>query len=495
MGQVTMRLEAEESRMSMKPLWTGEEIRAAVDDVCTEAPDNLPRVIREVTFDSREVKGGEVFFAIRGVRMDGHAFVSEALKRGAALAVVSEPDEEMRAAGPLLVVSDTLEALRRLGAAARARTQAKVVGVTGSVGKTTTKEMLKIALTAVGPTHAAVASHNNHWGVPLTLARMPQNVHFAVIEMGMNAPGEIAALTRLARPHVAIITQVAESHIGAFGSLEEIARAKAEIFSGLENGGTAIINIDAPHAAMLRKAAEAAGAARIITFGTALDAHVRLVDAVNQVDSVSVTAEVNGRRVSFRIGMPGHHAAMNALAVLAAAEALDADLTTVMHALKDMRPPKGRGERYRLRANDGGEILLLDESYNANPASMRAALALLADVEPGASGRRIAVLGDMLELGEAGPSLHADLAGELEKAKVDLLFAAGPLMRHLYEAVPATMHGAWRETSEALAETLKSTLRGGDVVMVKGSLGSRMMPLVDSLQRHFGFGSDNGGEG
>ncbi len=488
-------LQAEKRDMPAPPLWTGEEIRAAIGDVCLHAPDQLPEAISGVTFDSREVGGGEVFFAIRGVRMDGHAFVSEALRKGAALAVVSEPDEEMRAAGPLLEVSDTLEALRRLGMAARARTQAKVIGVTGSVGKTTTKEMLKLALSAVGATHAAVASHNNHWGVPLTLARMPRQADFAVIEMGMNAPGEIAALTQLARPHVAIVTQVAESHIGAFGSLEGIAQAKAEIFSGLENGGVAIINADAPHSDRLIAAARAAKAARIITFGTSDEADVRLIDAVSQEKSVCVTAEVNGRRASFRVGMPGRHVAMNALAVLAAAEALNADLTAVMHALKDMRPPKGRGGRYRLRAADGGEILLLDESYNANPASMRAALGLLAEAEPAAGGRRIAVLGDMLELGEAGPLLHAALADDLKNAGVDLLFAAGPLMHHLFEAVPAEMRGAWRETSAALTETLKTALRGGDVVMVKGSLGSRMMPLVEALRAHFGSATDNSDEG
>ena len=463
------------------PLWTWDEVRRAIGG---EASGDVPEVFSGVTFDSREVKGGEIFFAIRGVRMDGHAFAAAALKSGAGVAVVSRADEEMRAAGPLLVVDDTLQALRRLGVAARDRVTGKVIGVTGSVGKTTTKDMLALALSAVGRTHAARASFNNHWGVPLTLARMPRDAEFGIIEMGMNAPGEIADLTALVRPDVAVVTHVAESHIGAFGDLAGIARAKAEIFSGLAEGGQAVINRDAPHYEILETAARAAGAADILSYGTHSEADIRLRAAASRDDCVCVEAEARGLRLAWRVGMPGAHIALNSLAVVGVALATGADLTAVLHRLADMRAPEGRGTRHRLRVQ-GGEILLIDESYNANPASMRAALAALAEARPGPGGRRIAVLGDMLELGERSAELHAGLAEAVEGAGVDLLYVSGNEMRQLWEAAPARLRAARVEDPRELPDMLRTDLRAGDVVMIKGSLGSRMMPVARALREMF----------
>jgi UDP-N-acetylmuramoyl-tripeptide--D-alanyl-D-alanine ligase len=462
------------------PLWTYEELASAVGG---RLRGRAPETLSSVTFDSREVRGGEVFFAIRGVRMDGHAFAAEALRQGAALAVVSEPDEEMAAAGPLQVVEDTLTALRALARAARRRAAARVIGVTGSVGKTTTKDMLAHALAGAGQVHAARASFNNHWGVPLTLARLPRDADFAVVEMGMNAPGEIAQLTALARPHVAIVTHVAESHIGAFGSLAGIARAKAEIFSGLEAGGIAIINGDAPHADILQAAARRAGAARVITYGEAQERDIRLLEARSDDKGVSVCAVVEGEEAMWRVGAPGRHVALNSLAVIGAGCALGLDLPALMHRLADFAVPAGRGARHVLRLPRGGTVLLIDESYNANPASVRAALAALGDTEPGPGGRRVAVLGDMLELGELGPRLHEDLAGAVLAAGVDVVHACGPLMKHLWEALPADRRGAWRENSAALEPVVTADVRPGDVIMVKGSLGSRMGPLVQALRQ------------
>ncbi len=464
-----------------RPLWTWEEVRRAIGG---EASGEVPETFSGVTFDSREVQGGEIFFAIRGVRMDGHAFVAAALKSGAALAVVSQPDDEMRGAGPLLVVDDTLQALRRLGAVARARVAGKVIGVTGSVGKTTTKDMLALALSAAGRTHAARASFNNHWGVPLTLARMPRDTEFGIIEMGMNAPGEIADLAVLVRPDVAVVTHVAESHIGAFGDLAGIARAKAEIFSGLAENGRAVINRDAPHYEILETAAQEGGAIDILTYGMHPEADIRLRNAASRDDCVCVEADAHGQRLVWRVGMPGAHIALNSLAVVGVALATGADLTAVLHRLADMRAPEGRGTRHRLRVQ-GGEILLIDESYNANPASMRAALAALSEASPGPGGRRIAVLGDMLELGERSAELHAGLAEAVDRAGVDALYVSGEMMRHLWEAAPAHLRAARVEDPQKLPDMLKTDLRAGDVVMIKGSLGSRMMPVARALREMF----------
>jgi UDP-N-acetylmuramoyl-tripeptide--D-alanyl-D-alanine ligase len=399
-------------------------------------------------------------------------------------AVVSrERAHELAAFGPVFAVEDTLNAMERLGVAARARSKAKIVGVTGSVGKTTAKEMLRAMLTACGLTHASAASYNNHWGVPLTLARMPATARFGVFEMGMNHAGEIAPLTRMARPHAALVTMIAPVHIEHLGSIEAIADAKAEIFLGLEPGGTAVLNRDAPQFERLKKAATSRGA-RVLSFGRGADCDARLLEIEATDGGSRVRARVLGHELTFELGAPGAHMAENALGALLGAEALGADLKTCAAALRGFSPQKGRGERFSIPTSDG-PATIIDESYNANPASMRTALALLAAAKPGPKGRRIAVIGDMLELGPKAAAMHAELAADLSASKVDLLFGAGPLTRALFDAAPASMRAAWTERSSELTDEVARTLRGGDIAMVKGSNGSRMGPLVAALRDRF----------
>jgi UDP-N-acetylmuramoyl-tripeptide--D-alanyl-D-alanine ligase len=462
-------------------LWTQAELAAALG-AAPSAP--LSASVTGVSIDSRSLEAGNLFFAIKGDAHDGHDHVARAMEAGAAAAVVSrERAPELAAFGPAFAVEDTLHAMERLGVAARARSRAKIVGVTGSVGKTTAKEMLRAMLTACGQTHASAASYNNHWGVPLTLARMPANARFGVFEMGMNHAGEIAPLTRMARPHAALVTMIAPVHIEYLGSIEAIADAKAEIFLGLEPGGTAVLNRDAPQFERLKKAAEARGA-RVLSFGHGAECDARLLELESKEGSSCVKARVLGRELAFELGAPGTHMAENALGALLVADALGADVKTCAAALRDFSPQKGRGERFSIPTPDG-PATIIDESYNANPASMRAALALLAAAKPGPKGRRIAVIGDMLELGPKAAAMHAELAADLRASKVDLLFGAGPLTRALFEAAPASMRAAWTERSSELTDEVARALRGGDIAMVKGSNGSRMGPLVAALRDRF----------
>ncbi len=469
-------------------LWTADELVAATGG---RLHGKISRVMRAVSIDSRSIGDGDVFVAIKGDKMDGHDFVANALKAGAGVAVVSRTSADMEAAGPLLVVADDpLRGLEAMGRAARARSQAQVVAITGSVGKTSTKEMLRVALSASGATHASAASFNNHWGVPLTLARFPRSAAFGVFEIGMNHAGEITPLVGMVRPHVAIVTTVAASHLGHFKSLDEIAAAKAEIFSGVVKGGAAVINRDTPYFTMLSDAARQAGLSRVYGFGRHPEADVRLDRVALHPTCCCITASVLGEELIYKLGVPGEHMAINSLAVLAAAKLMGADLARAALALSEAKPAKGRGVQQALKMHDG-ELLLIDESYNANPASVRAALALLANAKPGKGGRRIAVLGDMLELGDSGPQLHAGLAEALDSARVDVLYAAGPLMAHLWDATPALRRGAHAVQSEQLKDTLLTGLKAGDVVMVKGSLGSRMGPLVDAMKAQWPAAKEN----
>jgi len=379
---------------------------------------------------------------------------------------------------------DPLAALEAMGRAARARTDARIVAVTGSVGKTGTKDALRLCLGACGKTAASVASYNNQWGVPLSLARMPADTRFGVFEIGMNHPGEITPLTRMVRPHVAIVTTVEPCHIGFFDSLDEIADAKAEIFAGLEPGGTAVLNRDNAYFDRLKQAAEAAGAGRIVGFGEDERADARVRTMVLHEDWSTVSASVLGHYVTYKLGAPGRHVVMNSLAVLAASVLAGADLARVALRLRDLEPPKGRGARLALRVR-GGEATLIDESYNANPTSVRAALDVLSRVRPGRGGRRIVVLGDMLELGGEAPALHAGLAGPIDGAGVDVVYACGPHMAHLWERLDPSRRGAYAQTSAELVDPLVAGLGPGDVVMVKGSLGMRMGLVVTALKEAF----------
>ncbi len=448
------------------PLWTASELRDATGGTLAGEP-----VISGVAIDSRAVQPGDLFVALRDAR-DGHDFAPTAFAQGAAAALVDRPVE----GGPNLLVVDSLAGLGALGAAGRARSAARIVAITGSVGKTTTKDMLRHGLSAFGPTHAAVASYNNHWGLPLTLARMPREAAYGVLEIGMNHRGEIAPLARLARPHVVVITQIGAAHIGHLGSLEEIAAEKADILEGLEPGGVAVLPRDNPFFGPIAERARAAGFS-VLGFGEHSEADARLVSA--QCEALSSTAEVvlNGQSLTLSIGAPGRHLVVNALAALAAASALGADPARFAEALATFRPGAGRGARVPFPA-PGGEALLLDESYNGQPPAMRAALAVLGTQR---GGRRIAVLGDMRELGDFGPALHEGLLPDVV-GNADLVFCCGPLMRGLYDALPAALRGAHTETSEELAPLVRGAVRGGDIVLVKGSLGTRMAAVVGALK-------------
>lgn len=468
--------------MAERPLWTTQELLAATGGALH---GNVKGAMNGVSIDSRTVAPGDIFVAIKGDAMDGHDFVVKALQAGAGVAMVSRMTDEMRDAGAVLqVAADPLRGLVNMGRAAREWSKAQIIAVTGSVGKTSTKEMLLRALSASGLTHGSAASFNNHWGVPLTLSRMPRNAAYGVFEIGMNHSGEITPLVKMVRPHIAIVTIIAASHLRNFNSLDEIALAKAEIFSGIEKGGTAIINRDSEYFDLLSAAAKAGGAKTIIGFGKHVESSVRLERVALHPTCCCITADVLGEKVTYKLGMPGEHMALNSLAVLAAVKSAGADLARAMLALADAAPAKGRGVQEVLSA-PGGELLLIDESYNANPTSMGAALALLARAKLGKNGRRIAVLGDMLELGQFGAQLHADLAKPVDAAGVDVLYAAGPLMRNLWDVVPAAKQGAYAATSAELKDQLLSHLRAGDAVMIKGSLGSKMGLIVDALRKQF----------
>lgn len=454
------------------PLWTSAGLRAA-----TGGRLAADLAVTGVSIDSRTVKPGELFVALRDAR-DGHAFVADALARGAACAMVDHDPPGLAPDAPLLRVADTLAGLRALGEAGRARFRGRVAAVTGSVGKTGTKEMLRLLLSAFAPTHAAVASYNNHWGVPLTLARMPADAGFAVIEIGMNNPGEIAPLSRLARPHAAIVTAIGEAHLGHLGSLDAIAEEKGSIVAGLEPGGVVALNRDTPFFARLAALARDAGAERVIGFGHDAEAEARLLEATTGPEGTRARLSILGREVE--VAMPaaiGLHHARNACGALAVVAALGEDPARAAGALRGYDPGAGRGAAREIALPSGGTALLIDESYNAAVPAMRAALAALA-ARPAA--RRIAVLGDMRELGEFSPALHASLAPDAAAA-ADLVFCCGPGMAHLHAALPEAKRGALAPDSAALAPIVREALRPGDVVLVKGALGSRMAVVVQAL--------------
>jgi UDP-N-acetylmuramoyl-tripeptide--D-alanyl-D-alanine ligase len=453
----------------MTSLWTSDEIAAA-----TGGKASQPFEVTGVTFDSREVGPGDLFVAMPGTVHDGHRFVASAFAAGAAGAIVSEPVD-----GPHVLVEDPFAALQALGRASRARSRATIIGVTGSVGKTSTKEALYAALdrNRPGKVHRSVKSYNNHTGVPLSLARMPREAEFAVLEMGMNHAGEIRALTKEVRPHVALITAIAPAHIENLGSEEAIADAKGEIFEGLEPGGVAIVPNDTPHRDRLVRAARRY-ADQIITFGGG-DADVHAIHAVGAETGGSlICAGLLERELTFTISQRGEHWVSNALAVLAAVEAVGEDVAVAALALADLGGLKGRGERHIIEI-DGGELLLIDESYNANPASMAATLKSLGsekDVK-----RRIAVLGPMRELGEHSKSLHAGLAPSVRDAHVDRLILIGDEMRPLAEEVVGAISFDLVGSVEEASEALMQMARPGDAVLVKASNSVGLAKLVERM--------------
>jgi UDP-N-acetylmuramoyl-tripeptide--D-alanyl-D-alanine ligase len=434
-----------------------------------------------VSIDTRTLEPGDLFVALKGPTFDGHEFVGEALAKGAAAVMVSDVPTNVTTSAPMVVVDDTLRGLEALARMARARSRGQIIGVTGSVGKTSVKEALKSVLSAQEPTVANEGSLNNHWGLPLSLARMPDFASFGVFEMGMNHPGEIEPLSRLARPHVAVVTSVEAVHKAFFDSIEQIADAKAEIFAGVENDGIAVLNRDNPQFARLAKAAGARGIHRIIGFGLHPEAGVRLLSFDPGAGGSRVRASIAGETVKIELNVPGVHWVTNSLCVLAVVAAVGADVNAAVAALAKVVVPKGRGQRSRITVADG-EFELIDDSYNASPVSMVASFDVLGRSEPGFGGRRIAVLGDMLELGDDAPKLHADLARPLLDRGINLVFTAGSAMAHLFDSLPAEVRGGHAVDSATLAPLVANAVRAGDVVSVKGSAGSRMGVIVDALR-------------
>lgn len=458
-------------------LWTASEAVAATGGVSAFYWE-----VEGVSIDTRTLQKGDLFVALKDVR-DGHDFVAQALAAGAGAALVSRVPDDVPQDAPLLIVDDVLGGLEALGRAARARTQAKVIGVTGSVGKTSTKEMLRSCLEGQGRVHAAEKSYNNHWGVPLTLARMPRATDYAVIEIGMNHPGEIAPLAKMADLDVAMITIVAPAHLEAFENIDGIAREKAAIFEGLRPEGSAIVNGDLDVSDLLVERAPKG----CIRFGTAPDCDWQLAQVSETEHSTVSRAQHDGEALLFKVNAPGKHFAMNGLGCLAACVAAGADLGQSVVALGGWQPPQGRGQRHFIALNPADETVgidLFDDAYNANPASVGAALNVVSLVTPPSTrGRRVAILGDMKELGQTEAKLHADLAHHEAMAGIDVVHCVGPLMKHLYEALPAEKRGRWSDTSHQMAAHPSQLVQAGDVVMVKGSLSMKMALIVDATRK------------
>jgi len=455
---------------SARPLWSAAEVAAATGGVLQG--DDRP--ITGLTYNSREIVPGDLFLALKGER-DGHQFASGAFASGAAAALVEHPVE----GGPCVVVPDTLRGLEALGVAARERApHVKRGAVTGSVGKTSVTQAIKAGLDLAGPAHGSIKSYNNHIGVPLTLARMPVETQRAVFEIGMNAPGEIAPLSRFVAPHAACVTTVGPVHIEAFADGEAgVAREKATIFQGLVPGGAAVANGDVAFSAVLCDAAKAVGA-RLLTFGSDAGHDARLLDFRPDAEGAAVSAELFGRRIDYRLSQSGAHWGLNSLCVLLMLDALDVPLDTGLEALAGFQPLAGRGQT-RTVTTPHGAFTLIDESYNANPLSMAAGFKTLG--ARSTSGRRVVVLTDMLELGEQSRDLHEGLAGPIDAAGLDLVHAAGPEMRWLYDALPVSRRGVWRATAAELAAEAALLVAPGDIVMVKGSNGSKASLVAKAL--------------
>ncbi|HWX89019.1 MAG TPA: UDP-N-acetylmuramoyl-tripeptide--D-alanyl-D-alanine ligase [Rhizomicrobium sp.] len=445
-------------------LWTHLEAEAATLGAASRA-----FTVSGLSIDTRTLKEGDLFVALKGDHRDGHDFLRAAFDAKAGAALVSHAPDGMT--GPLLTVAHTQRGLEDLARAARARSNAKILAVTGSAGKTTTKEILRLACNALGRTYASAASHNNHWGVPLSLASLPRDAEYGIFEVGMNHFGELRNLVSLVRPHLALITTIAPAHLEFFGNCESIADAKSEIFEGLLPGGAALIPSDSLYAERLKARAKQAQVSNIVTFGVGGDA--KLISHAPDGEGMRVKADILGRAVDCYVGAPGGHIAQNVVGALTAVALLEGDVLNAAAALKNFTALKGRGARF-----EAGGIQVIDESYNANPASMAAALALLG----AAAGRKIAVLGDMLELGEGGAAHHAGLTAPIDANKVDLVFASGPQMKALWDALPPRLRGAYAESAAVLMPQVLAALKSGDTLLVKGSNGARMSLIIDALK-------------
>lgn len=463
---------------STHQLWTSDQACVA-----TGGTASADWVASGISINTRSLNPGDLFIALDGPKLDGHDFVGKALDMGAVAATISHPVKDISSNAPLLNVTDTQKALEALGTAARARaTNARVIAVTGSVGKTGIKEALASVLAKQGKTSASEGSLNNHWGLPLSLARMPADTDFAILEMGMNHAGELTPLSKMARPHVCIITTIQPAHTEHFNSLSDIAKAKAEIFSGAEKDSIAVLNHDIAEFDQLVEAANDCGIGRVISFGSDEDAHVHLVSYEVGPKSSEVTIKIDGKRLEYKIGIAGRHWVMNSLCVLAGVLGAGGDVAMAASDLANIKPPKGRGVRHSIRL-DCGNFTLIDESYNASPASMKAAIEVLSSTPVANGGRQIAVLGDMLELGTETKPAHRALAHELVSAGIDLVFVAGNAVSDLWDELPENMKGKQFVTSEMAAGYLQKFVHEGDVVMIKGSAGAHMGKVVDAIMK------------
>lgn len=458
------------------PLWLAADAAAATGGV--QVGD---WAATGISIDSRSLAAGDLFVALKGPKFDGHEFITDAFAKNAAAAIVEEVSHTLAGQSSRLVVKDTSRALNDLSRFGRDRCEAVVVAITGSVGKTSLKSAVAEILSHQGDTASSYGSYNNHIGVPLSLARMPAGTRYGVFELGMNHAGELHALTALVRPHVVVITNVEAAHLEFFASVEEIADAKAEIFTGLMPGGITVLNRDNSQFERLVVAAHEAEVAHIISFGRDAGADVRAMDVATTAEGSQVTADVAGTVKKFTLAEPGDHWVMNALAALSTVLAVDGDIHMAANDLRELTPVARRGLRRVL--NGGGlSFELIDDSYNASPAAVQAALSTLKFSVPRIGGRRIAILGDMLELGPSSSTFHTDLVAPIAAASVDLVFAAGPLMRNLHDALPGECRGGWAETAEQLAPLVTAAVHNNDVVLVKGSAGTGMSRIVDTLR-------------
>ncbi len=444
-------------------LWNSQDVDKITGGISTDS-----WVCSGISIDTRTLEKGDLFVALKGEKGEGELFLENACEKGASAALVSHLSE---ASLPQLVAEDTLRALEKLGIAARERSSAKRIAVTGSVGKTSTKDMLKAALKDQGFTHGSVSSYNNHWGVPLTLARMPKKTEFGIFEVGMNHPGEIRLLTHMIKPHIAIITTVVEAHVEFFKSEEDIARAKAEIFEAMGKGAPVLLNGDNAHYLLLSQLALEQGL-KVYSFGQSEKADFRLLSWEGKEEESQITAVIQGELLFYSLPMPGLHWALNSLAALGGAFLAGADVKKAARSLAALKPPSGRGQWYK------GDYTVIDESYNANPTSMKAALAVLGK---SGQGRKIAVIGDMRELGSLSQKRHEELLEDLLENKIDLVFCCGPYMASLFASLPNSLKGGYAPTSLELMPLVLKAVRSGDIVSVKASLGTRVKPIVEAL--------------
>ncbi|MGY9054326.1 MAG: UDP-N-acetylmuramoyl-tripeptide--D-alanyl-D-alanine ligase [Alphaproteobacteria bacterium] len=460
----------------MSALWTAKNAQVA-----TGGSGPLEWLALGVSIDSRQVVHGDLFVALIGPNHDGHSHVAAALAAGATAVMISRTVSRLPEDAPLLLVPDTEDGLRALARASRKRFAGKIIALTGSVGKTGSKEMLRMALEAQAPTSATRGNLNNHFGAPLTLARLPEAARYGVLELGMNHPGEISPLSRMCKPHCALITRIAPAHTEYFGSLDEVAAAKAEIFDGLVPSGTAIVNADDGYTAFLSKAAKDVGAGQILSFGASETANARLLSADLRPDGSHVEADILGQRVSYEIGAPGKHWVINSLGVLTAVVAVGADVQAAAQVLSKIKAPPGRGATERLVLPQG-PITLIDESYNASPAAMRAAFAVLASHTPEGEGRRVAILGDMLELGSGSAAAHGALGARLAGMNIQAVYTAGSEIKELVARLDAQQRATHAPNTALLAKKIVQKLQPGDVVLVKGSLGIDMAKIIEALR-------------